>query len=91
MDKTFSALEEEVTWKEGEKYIQASIMIPRGNTFACRIVVSCKRNTKGNIIGWAHKNSIIDSCLYDVDFTDGKVTALNANAIAKAMYADAYP
>ncbi len=49
-DKTFPALEEEVTLEAGDKYIQVSIMIPRSNTSACKTIVSCKRNAKGKII-----------------------------------------
>ncbi len=50
-DKTFPALKEEVTPKAGDEYIQESIMIPRGNTFAHKTVVSCKHNAEGNILG----------------------------------------
>ncbi len=60
-DKTFAALKEEVALKAGEEYIQASIMIPRDNTFAHRTIVSHKHNTEGNIIGRAHDNPILDS------------------------------
>ncbi len=62
-------------------------MIPRGNTFARRTVVSRKRDAEGNITGRVHNNPILDSRLYDVESTDSKVTALMGNAIAKAMYA----
>ncbi len=33
-DKTFPALKEEVTPEAGDDYMQASITIPHGNTFA---------------------------------------------------------
>ncbi len=66
-------------------------MIPQGNTFAYRTVVSRKRNAEGNIIGRAHDNPILDSRIYDVEFADGEVTALTANAIGKAMYAQCNP
>ncbi len=90
-DKTFPALKEEVTPEAGNKYIQASIMIPFNNTFACRTVLSHKRNAEGNIIGNAHDNPILDSQVYEIEFSDGKVTALTVNAIAKAMYAQCDP
>ncbi len=66
-------------------------MIPCSNTFACGIIVSCKHNAEGNIIGHAHDNPILDSCVYDIELADRKVTALTANAIAKAMYAQCDP
>ncbi len=72
-------------------YIQASIMIPSGNTFAHGTIVSCKRNAEGIIIGRAYDNPILDSYVYDVEFADGKVTTLMANTIVKAMYAQCDP
>ncbi len=90
-NKTFPAIKEEVIPKTGGGYIQASIMIPKGNTFAHGTVVSCKRKAEGKIIGHAHDNPILDSRLYDIEFADGKVTALTINAIAKAMYAQCDP
>ncbi len=91
IDKTFPTLKEEVTSEAGDKYIQASIMIPCGNIFAHGTVVSCKRNAKGSIIGHAHGSPILDSWIYDMEFADDKVTSLNANATAKAMYAQCDP
>ncbi len=85
-DNTFPALKEEVTPKAGDEYIQVYILIPCGNPFACRTVVSRKRNAEGNIIGRAHYNPILDSCVYDVEFANGKVTAITTNTITKAMY-----
>ncbi len=61
-DKTFHALKEEVTSKARDEYMQSSIMIPSGNIFACRTVVSCKNDVEGNIIGGTHDNPILDSC-----------------------------
>ncbi len=90
-DKSFPTLVEEVTLEAEDKYIQASIMIPRGNTFACRTIVSRKCNAKGKIIRHAHDNCILDSWIDDVEFANCKVTALTANAIAKAMYAQCDP
>ncbi len=36
-------------------------------------------------------NPILAPCIYDVEFADDKVTALTANAIAQAMYAQCDP
>ncbi len=69
----------------GDKYIQESIMIPRNNNIAHGTVVSRKRDAEGNIIGRAHDNPILESCVYDVEFADSEVTARMANAIAKPM------
>ncbi len=53
-------------------------MIPHDNTFAHGTVVSCKHDAEGNIIGFAHDNPILDSCLYAIEFADGIVMALTA-------------
>ncbi len=90
-DKTFPVLKEEVTPEAGDKYIQASIMIPRGNTFTRGTVVSCKCDAEGNTIGRAYDNPILDSCIYEIEFADDEVTTLTANTIAKAMYAQCDP
>ncbi len=66
-------------------------MIPRGNTFAHRTVVNCNHDTEGNIIGHAHDYPTLDSCINDIYFANGEVTAFTANAIAKAMYAQCDP
>ncbi len=89
--RLFSELGEDVTLKDRDEYIQASIMILRGDTFACGAVVSRKCDAEGNIIGHDHDNPILDCCVYDFEFVDGKVTVLTANAIAKAMYAKCDP
>ncbi len=45
-----------------------------------------KRDLVGNPIGRQSDNPILDTRLYDVEFPDGEVTPLMANAIAQAMY-----
>ncbi len=62
-----------------------------GNTFAWGTVISHKYNLEGNIICHAHDNPILDTLFYDVQFENGNVTALTANAIAKTMYAQCNP
>ncbi len=77
--KIFPALKEEVTPEAGDKYVQASIMLPPGNTFAHGTVVSCKHNVEGNFIWHAHDKPMLDSCQYDIEFADGEVISLMAN------------
>ncbi len=89
--KHFLALDEEVTSEVGDKYVQASIMIPCSINFAWGTVVSHKRNTEGNIIQHAHVNLILDNCLYDIEVADGTVTALPTNTMARSMYAQCDP
>ena len=46
-----------------------------------------KRDHKGNTIGRANDNSILDSREYNVQFDDVGVSELTANMIAESMYA----
>ena len=41
---------------------------------------------EGKLVGRANPNPIKDTQIYEVEFPDGKVAELTANAIAKAMY-----
>jgi hypothetical protein len=40
----------------------------------------------GNVTGKADPNPIKDTSTYEVEFPDGEIVELTANAIAKAMY-----
>ena len=42
-----------------------------------------KQDTDGNQVG----RSILDTCLYEVEFPGGEITELAANMIAESMYA----
>ena len=46
-----------------------------------------KRDHEGNVIGRSNANPILDTREYKVNFEDGDVTELTANAIAESMYA----
>ena len=41
----------------------------------------------GNLVGRADPNPVKDTRTYEVEFPDGEVAELTANAIAEAMYA----
>eukprot|EP00804_Cyclotella_cryptica_P030525 CCRYP_020633-RA/>CCRYP_020633-RA protein AED:0.28 eAED:0.28 QI:0/0/0/1/0/0/4/0/472 len=44
-----------------------------------------ERDAEGNLIGRANNNPILDTHQYEVQFADGEVTELTANAIAEAI------
>ncbi len=46
-----------------------------------------KRELDGNPVGRRADNPNMDTRLYDIEFPDGEVTPLTANAIVQAMYA----
>ena len=62
-------------------------MLPRGDEMARGDVMALSCNASGNIMGRAHANPIMDTRLYQVKATGGKVTELTAKVIAEAMYA----
>ncbi len=54
-------------------------------------ITSQKWDNDGNPIGLANANPILDTREYTFTFNDGDETALNANLIAEAMYAQCNP
>ena len=56
--------------------------MPKGDRLAQGGGFRIKRDVDGE-----NQNPILDTCQYEVDFTNGDVTELTANAIADRMYA----
>jgi len=75
------------TPKAVDNYVNASLMLPCSNSLAHGTVIGRKRDARGNPIGNATANPIMDSRVYCVEFDDGDVCELTANVIAKSMYA----
>ena len=50
-------------------------------------VVAWSHDTRGNVMGRAHANLILDTWMYQAAFAQSKVTELTANIIAESMYA----
>jgi hypothetical protein len=71
----------------GDNYVNASLMLPRSNLLVHGTVIGQKRDARGDPIGNANANPIMDSRVYCVEFDDGDVCELTANIIAKSMYA----
>jgi len=73
----------------GDNYVNASLMLPHGNSLARGTVISQKRDARGSPIGNANTNAnpIMDLRVYHVAFDDGDVCELTANIIAESMYA----
>ena len=45
------------------------------------------KDHRGNPIGTAHSNPILDTRMYEVEFADGSKQAMTANTIAENMFA----
>ena len=70
-----------------DRYISAKVQFQRADTMQRGVVKGRKRDSDGNVIGFAHENPILDTALYEVEFEDGHVEAYHANQIVEAIYA----
>ena len=69
-------------------YVNMEIALPRegyGDMFAT--VKGRTKDTDGKPVGIAHKNPILDTRMFEVEFLDGHTESLAANAIAENMFA----
>ena len=62
-------------------------MISHGDTVDQGSVRRRKRDVKGNTIGRANSNPILDTRTYEVEFEDGIMSTYSANVIAEIVYA----
>jgi hypothetical protein len=70
-----------------DKYISAKVWLPDGDGIVKNATVrKRKRDDYGNLIGHTNKNPILDTSLYDVEFTDGTTGTYTANTIAENIY-----
>ena len=85
-EQTFLQLAEELkpTSEVGDHYTGA---LPRGDESARGHVVEQSHDARGNIMGRAHTNPILDTRMYQVEFAGVEFTKLTTNVIAETMYA----
>ena len=67
--------------------VNASVMLPRGDSYAIGKVIGQKRDADGNDFGRTNKTPILNTRKYHVDFDDEEVSELAANFIAESMFA----
>ena len=86
-----AGLDREVPMSEvNENYVNASVMLPIGNSYARKKFIGQKRDADGNAVGGTHYNPILDTRKYRVEYDYGEVRKLTANLIAESMYAACY-
>ena len=87
--ETFPMLDEEpeVTPEWGDQYVNAEILLPRGDKMARGQVICQKCNTDGNLIDRSNKNPILNTHLYEEAFPEEEMTDSAAYIIAESMYA----
>ena len=67
-----NVLDREVPTPEAnDNYVNALVMLPRGNSYARGKVIRRKRDEYGNAIGRTNDNPIIDPGEYGFEFDDG--------------------
>lgn len=71
-----------------DTYLNMELALPRdGPEPQFARVTKRLRDTEGRPIGRAHDNPILDSRVYEVEYSDGHKASMAANAIAMAMFA----
>ena len=76
-----------VTPEEGDQYINAEVLLPRGDSHVTGRVIGRKREADGTLRGTLNANPILDTRTYQVEFPDGEISEYAANAIAENMWA----
>lgn len=73
----------------GDPYVGVEIALPRTDDPEWKYarLKSWKRNAEGVPEGTAHKNLVLDTRLYEVEFKDGHTESMAANLIAECMFA----
>ena len=72
-----------------DSYLDMELAIDRGGEYPQFAKVTKRlKDHRGNPIGTANDNPILDTRLYEVEFADGHKQAMAANAIAENMFAD---
>jgi hypothetical protein len=72
--------------KEYDQYINAEVILPKGEAYLLGTVTQRKRDMIGNPIGKYHTNPIFDTCIYEFQFPDGHSEEFTANTIAECLY-----
>ena len=77
---------EDVTPEAYDLYLNAEVLLPRGDGLRTGKVKRRKRDADGELRGLANNNPILDTRTYEVEFPDGQVTEYAANVIAEDMW-----
>ncbi len=82
---------EDYTPEAYDALISAELMLPKGDILLPAKVMSRKRDENGNPIGVSNTNPILDTRVYEVQFSDGYSESYAANTIIENMYAQVDP
>ena len=71
----------------GDQYVNAEILILRGDRITRCQVVCQKHDSDGNLISGSDQNPKLDKSLFEIEFAAGEMTELGANIIAESIHA----
>jgi hypothetical protein len=72
--------------KTYDAYISAQFQLPRDDEYKLGKVIQRARGEEENPIGRHHQNPLMDTRIYEVEFSDGQVLEYAANVIAENLY-----
>ena len=70
-----------------DSLIHAEVLLPHNDKMCEGIVKGRHMNEKGDATGQFHENPLLNSIIYDVEFSDGIIKEYAANIIAQNLYA----
>ena len=81
-------IDEEHTPDSYDKYLSSSLMMPMGTGEESQIAKVTKRlkNENGIPIGIAHPNPMLDTRMYEMEYSDGYKVPVSANVIAENFF-----
>jgi hypothetical protein len=69
-----------------DQYMTASVLMDCGGEAMLGKVKNWKRDSEGNPVGRSNMNLLLDTREYEVEFPDGSINVLTANAMAEFLY-----
>ena len=69
-----------------DQYLNAQVLLDRGGTSQLGTVKRRSKDPSGDPVGRHNSNPLLDSREYQVEFPDGSIDVLTANAIAESIY-----
>ena len=72
--------------KSADQRIHWKARLPHGDRIEIAKVLGRKRNADGNFLGRAHKNPILDSRVFTVQFPDGDEKDYAYNVLAEQLF-----
>ena len=67
--------------------LNAEVLLPQGEEMKSAKVLRRSKDPDGNMIGTYDANPLLNTHIYDVEFSDGTIREYGANVIAQNMYA----